>query len=179
VVCFPLHLFILSTSKSCSFNLPCFFVNHSFHVYSRSSFLFCTPTLVSTFAFAHFLLSLFVASIVSSYHPVVIPLQERHSFARTLSTMRRQSGPGLVVCAGCHKSYKRLSTHITQNAACAMHYTTNDTAHNTPPLATIHNTCLNGSVTSNVPTTSRFSSSVQAVDRNISSSRERNKMTYI
>lgn len=90
----------------------------------------------------------------------------------------RQSGPGFVVCAGCHKSYKRLSTHITQNAACAMHYTTNDTAHNTAPLATTHNTCQNSSVTSNVPTMSRFSSSVQAVNRNFSSSRERNKMTY-
>ena len=53
-----------------------------------------------------------------------------------------KSGVGSsVLCAGCHKSFKRHATHIALNSACAEHYT--DNLHN--ETAAIQNSFRNSS----------------------------------
>jgi len=50
-----------------------------------------------------------------------------------------KAGSGFDVCGGCHKLYKRLSTHISQNASCANHYT--NRVDKTSSVATAQNSC--------------------------------------
>jgi hypothetical protein len=50
-----------------------------------------------------------------------------------------KAGSGFDVCGGCRKSYRRLSTHIAQNASCANQNTQRHRVHNTSSVATTTN----------------------------------------
>jgi hypothetical protein len=70
-----------------------------------------------------------------------------------------KAGSGFDVCGGCHKSYKRLSTHISQNASCANHYT--DSVDKMSSVTTAQNSC---------PTTNNSQSFSSAFNQRRSSS---------